>query len=119
MKDEKSKAKRSGLMMNDELKSTACKLAADKVKYNQLVMLDKITCNEAAQYSKNTSGRYEGMGKNDDAFCTQRNLALYFNTLSYRQQIEELMQFLPKDFYKLISEKLERKISLEDYVNID
>lgn len=118
MKDEKSKAKRSGLMMNDELKSTACKLAADKVKYNQLVILDKITCNEAAQYSKNSSGRYEGMGKNDDAFCTQRNLALYFNTLSYKQQIEELMQFLPKDFFKLISEKLDRKIALEDYVNV-
>ena len=114
MKDEKSQATRTGLTQNEQTKEHGTKVIKDKVKYNQLVMTEYMTIEEALSFAKDKSGKYESQTGNDDCMLTIVNITHYFETTDYAEQIDELMQFVPKGFVTEINTKLNKPDTSDD-----
>lgn len=114
MKDEASQATRVGLTRNEGLNDHGTKVIKDKIKYNQIVMLEYMTVEEALSFAKNKSGQYESQTGNDDCVAACINITHYLSTVDYAEQIDELMQFVPKGFLKEINAKLNKPDIDED-----
>lgn len=98
-----------GMWMNDPLKEYLCKKWKSLAKYGRLVISEKITITESVGYGRNKSGVYEGQTRNDDCATSTRNLANYFDTGSYLEQLEELLDTVSKKFLSYIDAKNGKK----------
>jgi hypothetical protein len=106
MADEQSQATRVGLTQSSKTKSSATKIIKDKIKQNQLVLLEFMTIEEALSFAKNKNGEYESQTGNDDCMMTATNVVHYYDTVDFGEQIDELMQFVPEGFIEEMNLKL-------------
>lgn len=96
-----------GILINSKTKKWAITQTKQKVKNNQLVILEKRTVEETLSMAKDSkTGAYISQIKNDDAFDSMRNSALYFDNDGYKEQIDFMWQFLPVAFIDLVNRKL-------------
>lgn len=111
--DNDERAVRYGLNNNEGTKDHGCKILKDKVKYNQLIIVEKMTVEESLSFAKNKKGKYESQTEHDDCVMTEVNLTHYYDTLDFIEQIDELMEFCSEDFMKEMFKKL-KKVMLDE-----
>ena len=104
-----SERMRLGLQNNEQIKELNCTLIKDKVKYNQLMMIEQRTVAEGLTFAKNKKGKYESEG-NDDAIMTCINITSYFDTFDFIEQVDDMFPLMPKAFVELVYKKLNRRI---------
>lgn len=100
------KSWRIGLTNNEKTKSYAIKIIKDKIKYNQLVLIEWMTIEEGLSFAKNKSGEYESQTGNDDCIMTCINVVHVFDSNEYVELIDDLMQYCSKEFFDLIGKKM-------------
>ncbi len=101
-----------GLKNNESIRDMNCKIIKDKVKYGQIVLVEKRTVHESLSFSKDKDGKYRGEG-NDDVIMTCVNLCSYFETEDFAEQCDELLEHSPMKFQEIINIKL-NKTPVED-----
>lgn len=114
MADDRSDVYRVGLMQSPATRDLGCKMIKSKVKYNHLVITEKMTVEESISFSKNDSGKYEGQTRNDDKVLTCINICHYYKTTDFIEQVEEVMMYCPREFGELINKKLGRTNTKQD-----
>lgn len=95
-----------GLLINEKTKNFAIKRLKNKVTYKQLIISEKVTVEETLSMATDSKGKLASQLGNDDAFDTARNITLYMETDHYKEQIEQMIPFLPKSFLDKAYEKL-------------
>lgn len=111
MSDEKSEATRIGLNQNEKTKMYGSKVIKDKIKWNQMILVEKMTIEEAISFAKDKKGKYGSQTGNDDCFMSCVNVTHYYNTLDFVDQIDDLMQFVPDAFRKEVYAKLKKNMA--------
>lgn len=106
--DNDERATRCGLNNTEGTKDHGCKVVKDKIKYNQLVVVEKMTVEESVSFAKNKKGKYESQTEHDDCIMTEINITHYYDTLDFIEQIDELMEYCSKEFMEEMSLKLKR-----------
>lgn len=114
MGDEKSQIWKPGLNNQEKIKDYGCKVIKDKVKYNQMVLIEHMTVEESLSFTKNKSGKYESQTGNNDCIMTCVNLTHYYETTDFVEQIEEIINYTGKEFKKELDLRLNRFIDDED-----
>jgi len=116
MKDDNQsdeRATRYGLNNTEGTKDHGCKVVKDKIKYNQLIVVEKMTVEESVSFAKNKKGKYESQTEHDDCIMTEINITHFYETIDYIEQIDELMEFCSDEFIELMSSKL-NKVLVEE-----
>lgn len=108
-----SETYRLGLKNAEQIRDVNCKIIKDKVKYNQLVLVENQTIQEALSFTKNAKGKYVGE-KNDDIIMSCVNIISYYDTDDMREQVDEIFEKMPKKFKDLVARKLNRPVTTED-----
>lgn len=104
-----SKTYRIGLTLDQEKRDDGCKKIKDKVKNNQLVIIEKDSVNEAISFYKNKKGKFIGQG-HDDIMLTSINVCHVFDTDDFAEMIDDMMAELPPAFGEIIAGKLKRAV---------
>lgn len=107
------RAVRYGLNNNEGTKDHGCKVLKDKVKYNQIIMVEKMTVEESLSFAKNKKGKYESQTEHDDCIMTEVNIMHYYETLDFIEQIDELMEYCSEEFMTEMFKKL-KKVTLDE-----
>lgn len=109
MEDEKSRATRVGLIQNEKTKEYGLKKIKDKIKNSQIILVEYFTVEESISISRNKKGKLQSQTGNDDRFMSYVNVIHYYNTTDFVEQIDELLEVVPKEFLELVNKKLQKK----------
>ena len=115
MADERSQAYRTGLNQTEKTKEYACKVIKDKVKYQQMVLIENHTVQEGISFSRNKKGKFESQTGHDDAILTCINTTHFYNTLDFAEQVDEMLEFVPQGFVDEVNKKLNRTNQADDF----
>lgn len=111
---ENAKTFKKGIKQGEESKRIGCKIIKDKIKYNQIVVMERNSVEETSSMARNKRGSFEGQMRNDDSAMTVINISHYFQTPDFREQVDELMETAPKEFVELVYKKLKRELNESD-----
>lgn len=112
------KTYRIGLFLDQEKRDFGCKMVVGKVKYNQLIIVEKKTTEEAISFYRNKKGKFIGQG-NDDAFMTCINVCHIFNTEDFLDIVEEMMEEMSEKFVSLLEYKMSRSVVTNNFKDED
>jgi hypothetical protein len=105
---------RTGLYQTEDTREYSRKVIKDKIKYNQMIILESITCEEGLGMAKDKKGKYKSMAGTNDAFLTVLNATHFYETIDMDEQIEEIMEFIPPTFMDKVREKMNKEREADD-----
>lgn len=112
------KTYRVGLTLDEEKREFGCKLIKDKVKNNQMIIVEITSVNEAISFYKNKKGKYIGQG-HDDIMLTNCNACHVYGTEDYLELVEDSMDEASEKFRELVEYKLSRAVVTNNFKDDD
>jgi hypothetical protein len=109
---------RVGITIDEPKRDFSMKVIKDKIKNNQMIIVEYVSVDEAISFYKNKKGKFIGQG-NDDIFMSCCNLTHVFDTEDYLEIIDDLMEEMPAKFLAILSEKLSRTIVTSQFKEDD
>ncbi len=101
-----AKKKKTGIKMNEGIKDNSVKMLKDRLRYRQIIPVDKITVGEVLTFAKNDNGKYKAQSGNDDVVMCLVACAKFMSTPDYTEMLEEMLEGISKEFTDLIKIKL-------------
>lgn len=109
---------RTGINLDDTKRSFSMKVIKDKIKNNQLILVEYNSVDEAISFYKNKKGKFIGQG-HDDIFLSACNVTHAYDTEDFYELIEDLMEEMSKKFLEIVGEKLNRSIVTSQFKDDD
>jgi len=106
-----SKTVKHGLKLNSANKSVFCQNFKKLVEGNRIKLNEFETITEASVFGALKNGSYGAQLGHDDIIMSCVNSTEFFNTTSYADYIEELLDFIPQDTVNIMEEVLYRENS--------
>ena len=103
-----SKTVKHGLKLNSANKSVFCQNFKKLVEGNRIKLNEFETITEASVFGALKNGSYGAQLGHDDIIMSCVNSTEFFNTTSYADYIEELLDFIPQDTVNIMEEVLYR-----------
>lgn len=113
-----SSTMRIGLTLDQDKRDYGCRKIKDKVKNNQLVIVEVTSVNEAISFYRNKKGKFIGQG-HDDIMLTNVNVCHIFDTDDFAEMVDDLMQEMPQKFHELMADRLNRAVVRNQYSDDD
>jgi len=101
-----SRALKPGIKLKADNKSVFCQNFKKLIENNRIKINDTETVNEASLFGSLKNGSYGAQMGNDDIIMTGITATEFFNTTDYADYIEELLDFIDPEKYKLMETTL-------------
>ena len=114
-----AKTVKPGIRLKSDNKSVFCQNFKKLIELNKMKINDVATVQEASLFGTLKNGSYGAQMGNDDTIMTCITATEFFQTSDYADYVEELLDIIPREKYKIMEETLYKDLDVEGDLQFD